>query len=175
MTTTLVVFSHGKESGPWGRKIRRLADVAEAQGLSCLSLDYQGTALLDPEARVAKLLATPLPPHERLVLVGSSMGGYVSAVASAALRPAGLFLLAPALGLPGYAQADPPPQAGRTEIVHGWGDDVVPAQHSIDWARRHALTLHLLDGDHRLEAALPGIVPLFEQFLRAVNSLPVQT
>ena len=27
--TRLVCFNHGKESGPWGTKIQRLADVAK--------------------------------------------------------------------------------------------------------------------------------------------------
>jgi hypothetical protein len=47
----------------------------------------------DPDACVKWLLAMGL----RLVLVGSSMGGYVSTIASQSLKPAGLFLMAPAL------------------------------------------------------------------------------
>ena len=31
---TTVVFSHGQESGPWGTKIRAMAELAEDQGLT---------------------------------------------------------------------------------------------------------------------------------------------
>ena len=58
----------------------------------------------DPELRVKKLLSHELSAHDQLFLVGSSMGGYVSTVASEALSAKGhdvkgLFLLAPAFYL----------------------------------------------------------------------------
>lgn len=68
---TLVLFAHGKESGPWGSKIKHLAAIAEQQGAQVLSPDYSD--LSDADARVARLLALPLPNHDRLVMVGSSM------------------------------------------------------------------------------------------------------
>ena len=99
------------------------------------------------------------------------MGGYVSTVASIRLPVDGLFLLAPAFYLPGYANQDLTPRAKTTMIVHGWGDDVVPAQNSIRFAKAHKCDLHLLDGDHRLNAALPKIEPLFELFLKQVMAI----
>lgn len=176
---SLVVFSHGKESGPWGSKIRALADVAQAHGAQVESVDYQqvrhgGEPLSDQsdtaapgegERRVAQLLAMRLPPHDRLILVGSSMGGYVATVASNMLKPAGLFLLAPAFYMDGYANQDPVPVARRTMIVHGWCDDVVPPQNSIRFAQQHRCTLHVLDGDHRLNDAIEEIRQLFADFL----------
>ena len=176
MNELLVIFSHGKESGPLGLKIRALMRVAELQGARTLSVNYReppdGTPIDhdapgEADRRVAQLLATPLPAHGRLVLVGSSMGGYVSTVASQHLKPDGLFLLAPAFYLPGYACQDLAPHAAPTLIVHGWGDDVVPPDNSIRFARQHRCALHLLDGDHRLNAALPAIEPLFALFLQA--------
>ena len=177
MNRSLVVFSHGKESGPLGSKIRALMRVAELQGAQTLSVNYRehpnGTAIDhdtpgEADRRVAQLLATALPAHDRLVLVGSSMGGYVSTVASQHLKPDALFLLAPAFYLPGYACQNPVPHATSTLIVHGWGDDVVPPGNSIDFARRHRCALHLLDGDHRLNVALPAIEPQFGLFLQAI-------
>ena len=68
-----VYFSHGKESGPWGTKIRFLADIAEEMGCQVESIDYSATQ--DPEERVA-LLKETLPADEpEIILVGSSMGG----------------------------------------------------------------------------------------------------
>ena len=49
-----VCFSHGKESGPWGSKIKCLAKVAERCGFAVESIDYQGIG--DPDERVEKLL-----------------------------------------------------------------------------------------------------------------------
>lgn len=68
MNELLVVFSHGKESGPLGSKIRALIQVAERLGAWAISVNYRehpdGTAI-DPDApgeadrRVAQLfLAT---------------------------------------------------------------------------------------------------------------------
>lgn len=178
MNDLLVVFSHGKESGPLGSKFRSLMRVAERLGAQTLSLNYRERAngsAIDPGApgeadrRVAQLLATPLPANARLVLVGSSMGGYVSTVASAHLHPKGMFLLAPAFYLPGYACQEPAPCARTTLIVHGWDDVVVPPEHSLRFARRHRCALHLLAGDHRLNAALPALEPLFEMFLHGLG------
>lgn len=171
----LVAFSHGKESGPRGNKIRALIRVAERLGARTLSVNYRehpaGTmhdqdAPGEAERRVAQLRSTPLPAHHKLILVGSSMGGYVSTVASLPMLAHGLFLLAPAFYLPGYAVQEPTPNTPFVHIVHGWGDDVVPVQNSIRFAQHHRCDLHLLNGDHRLNDALPKIEPLFELFLK---------
>ena len=157
-----------------GSKICTLMKVAEEHGAEVMSVDYRehplGTfhdqnSLGEADRRVEQLLVTRFPEHRQLVLVGSSMGGYVSTVASTDLTVAGLFLLAPAFYLPGYAKQDLEPGANKTMIIHGWRDDVVPVQNSITFAQRHRCDLHLLDGDHRLNAALPKIEPLFGLFL----------
>lgn len=159
----LVVFAHGKESGPWGTKIRHLAAIAERHGAAVLSPDYSD--LSDADARVERLLALDLPPHAQLILVGSSMGGYVSTVASPALRPDGLFLMAPAFYMPGGAVQSPASAASHTCIVSGWQDEVIPVEHSIRFAQGCAAELHLLDADHRLNEVLVEVGELFERFL----------
>ena len=94
MSESRVVFAHGKESGPWGSKIQHLADIARAHGFAVESLDYSD--LMDATARVERLLAHA-PTGAPLVLVGSSMGGYVAAMACQTLAPDALLLMAPAL------------------------------------------------------------------------------
>ncbi len=42
MANRYVVFSHGKDAGPWGRKITALADVARSEGYEVESVDYRG-------------------------------------------------------------------------------------------------------------------------------------
>ena len=163
---TLVLFAHGKESGPWGSKIKHLATVAERLGAQVLSPDYGD--LPDPDARVARLRGMPLPAHDRLVLVGSSMGGYVSTVASQGMAAHGLFLMAPAFYMPGYAVQYPVPGTPETCVVFGWRDAVIPVAHGIRFAQVHSAELHVLDGDHRLNSVLPEVGVLFEGFLRRV-------
>ena len=123
-----VYFNHGKESGPWGDKITRLADLARGRGFDAQSLDYRG---LDAEARLAKLLDSDARAARPLVLVGSSLGSYVAAVASASLRPRGLFLLAPAFYLPDFAVQEPVPHADFVTLVHGWNDELIPFENSV--------------------------------------------
>lgn len=174
---TLILFAHGKESGPWGSKIKHLATIAERLGAEVLSPDYSD--LPDADARVARLETLPLPAHDRLILVGSSMGGYASTVASTALKPAGLFLMAPAFYMPGYAVQDPVPTADKVCVVFGWQDVIIPVEHGIRFAQAHRADLHVLDSDHRLNSVLNEVGALFEQFLmtlmteREINALPL--
>lgn len=163
----LIYFAHGKESGPWGRKIQALAAVGKTCGFAVESPDYSFT--FDPAARIQHLLSLA-PQADCLVLVGSSMGGYVSAIASQTLAPTGLFLLAPAVYMPGYETA-PAPQARLLEIVHGWHDPIIPVDHAIRLARSHSARLHLLDSQHTLNDQIPYLEALFQRFLQDVEAL----
>jgi alpha/beta superfamily hydrolase len=158
-----VVFSHGKESGPWGSKIVALAGVARDLGLGVESIDYQG--IDDPRARVVKLLEVGRSLVGPLVLVGSSMGGHVCAAAAAALGPKALFLLAPAFYMPGFEAYTPVDIPCPASIVHGWNDAIVPVGNSFRWARERRATLHILDSDHRLQDHIEVIAGLFRAFL----------
>lgn len=163
----LVIFSHGKESGPWGSKIAALAQAAVNAGANVASIDYSDQP--DPDLRVKRLLSYEKPPHDKLILVGSSMGAYVSTVASEELHPDGLFLLAPALYMKGYTVQNLKPVAKHTQVIHGLNDDIVPIAHSRLFVKTHP-TVNLLEieGDHRLMAALPLITGVFETWLKKV-------
>jgi alpha/beta superfamily hydrolase len=165
-TINTVVFSHGKESGPWGAKITAMARVAQDLGLAVESVDYRG--MDDPGRRVEKLVSVGLKLPAPLVLVGSSMGGHVAAAASSRLQAKALFLLAPAFYMRGLEIYTPQDIGAPTAIVHGWHDDVVPVEHSIRWAREHSAVLHLLDSDHRLEGQTATICMLLREFLIAL-------
>jgi len=163
----LVIFSHGKESGPRGTKISALAAVAQNQGFTVESIDY--TDLPDPDARVRRLVERCAGETGTLILVGSSMGGYVATVASRTANSAGLFLMAPAVHLPGYAETDPVPRSGKTFVVHGWHDEVIPMENVVNFTRRNRARLFLVDGDHTLVGQLPFIEKLFGLFLEALE------
>jgi pimeloyl-ACP methyl ester carboxylesterase len=162
-----VAFSHGKESGPWGSKITAMAAAVHDLNINVESVDYRG--IDDPAARVAKLLDTALRLERPLVLVGSSMGGHVSAAAAARAQARGLFLLAPAFYMPGFEAYTPQDVSCPTVIVHGWRDDIVPVDNSIRWAREHRAGLHVLDSDHRLEDKIEEICRLLRSFLTDLN------
>jgi predicted esterase len=164
----LVHFCHGKESGPRGIKIQRLANVAQARGYLVESLDYSG--IDSPQARVEKLLQYQ-SPIENLILVGSSMGGYVATVASTILSPKGIFLLAPAFYLSGFENLELSPKTQEIEIVHGWRDEIIPPANSFRFAQAFKAQLHLVDGDHRLENQIGFIESLFELFLRRMEGV----
>ncbi len=161
---TIVCFSHGQESGPWGTKIRALADVARGAGHTVESLDYQGMA--DPRDRALKLSAWCQTQPAPVILVGSSMGGYVALAAASTVGAAGLFLMAPALYVPGYETIPvPPPPSCRITIVHGWQDAVLPWSGSTRYGELSGARVVLLPDDHRLVADLPGLCRVFRLFL----------
>jgi len=158
-----VIFSHGKESGPQGEKIKLLSRISEAHGFTTESVDY--TDLDDPDERVKRLISTAKDQAGEITLVGSSMGGYVSLVAADVINPRSVFLLAPALYMDGYEKQSYPIGLNHTEIVHGWSDDVIPPEHSIKYAKKADCSLHLIRGDHRLDSSLKTVASIFEQFL----------
>ena len=160
---TTVIFSHGQESGPWGTKIRAMAETARELGCRVDSIDYQGIA--DPGERVRKLLDACAGLDDKLILVGSSMGGHVATAAAGKLRAAGLFVLAPAYFMPGYEELTSVPPGLPICIVHGWHDDIVPVENSIRFARTCAATLHVVDGDHRLTSNIDEINYYLKQFI----------
>ncbi|MCQ8116608.1 YqiA/YcfP family alpha/beta fold hydrolase [Methylomonas rosea] len=159
----LVIYSHGKDSIPWGEKPSALAEVTKRLGFEFISPDYQASN--DPDWRVQQLLAQNVSGYETLVLVGSSMGAYVSTVAAEIIKPKGLFLIAPAFYLPGYARTEFQPTTANIEVFHGWRDDVVPPENAWRFCREHRARLHMLDADHRLLSILPMMVTAFERFL----------
>ncbi|MDP2324541.1 MAG: alpha/beta fold hydrolase [Gammaproteobacteria bacterium] len=159
-----VCFSHGQESGPWGTKIRALAGVAREAGHTVESLDYQG--MPDPQARARKLCAWCRAQPSPAILVGSSMGGYVALAAASEAGAVGLFLMAPALYVPGYeAVPVPPPPLCPIMIVHGWRDDVLPWSGSTRYGEGSGASVVLVPDDHRLVADLAGLCQLFRLFL----------
>jgi pimeloyl-ACP methyl ester carboxylesterase len=163
---TTVIFSHGQESGPWGTKIRAMAELVRGLGYAADSIDYQGIA--DPTERVEKCLRECAGIDDDIVLVGSSMGGHVATAAAAEVGAAGLFVLAPAYFMEGYEELTPPPPEMPICIVHGWRDEIVPVDNSIRYARNCGATLHLVDGDHRLTANLDEINEYLRYFLKKI-------
>jgi pimeloyl-ACP methyl ester carboxylesterase len=165
---TTVIFSHGQESGPWGTKIRAMAERVKSLGCQVESINYQGIA--DPTERVEKCIRKCAGIEDKLILVGSSMGGHVATAAAERLGAAGLFVLAPAFFMEDYEDLTPEPPSMPICIVHGWHDVVVPVENSIRYARSCSATLHIVDGDHRLTANIDEINDYLEQFIKTASA-----
>jgi predicted esterase len=164
---TTVIFSHGQESGPWGTKIQAMAETVKSIGCEAVSIDYQGIA--DPTDRVNKLIAECRDIDDRLVLVGSSMGGHVATAAAASLNAAGLFVLAPAYFMEGHENLTPAAPDIPICIVHGWDDDIVPVENSIRFAAACKAELHILESDHRLTANIDEINYYLKRFIETLT------
>lgn len=152
-----VIFCHGLESTPHGRKYQALV----AAGLDVVSPDFRHQDLAARVATLAPVLRAATDP----VLVGSSYGGITAlcaairfVAAGGALR--GLVLCAPALG-----RSEPPADGMRlhapapTIIIHGTRDEVVPSAVSQGFAAAHPeVQLVLVDDEHRLVDSIDVIV-----------------
>jgi surfactin synthase thioesterase subunit len=168
MTKSTVVFSHGQDSEPWGTKALALAEVARELGFPMESVDYRDSN--DPEVRVKRLLEFCNQRTGPFILVGSSLGGHVAGTVSALIPTRGLFFLAPAFYMHGYEQYTPQPAKCPITIVHGWGDDVVPVANSIRFGGEHRVTLHIVDGGHRLTENISQLCQYFRLFLLELES-----
>jgi pimeloyl-ACP methyl ester carboxylesterase len=147
------------------------AGLAQRLGLAFTAPDQ--SPLKDPRSRLDDVMGR-CPPDQDTILVGSSMGGYVSALLAGAHPVAGLFLLAPAvhMGRPGYEETPGTPQAPVRWVVHGMNDDVVPYGNAVRWAVETRSTLVLLDSGHRLDDVIPQVERLFCSFLEDVRATP---
>ena len=63
-----------------------------------------------------------------------------------------------------------PPLAGPNEqpidIIHAWGDELIPAQDVVRWAQPRRSRLVLVDDGHRLERHVQYCADAFGRFLR---------
>ena len=168
-----ILLSHGSNSGPDATKVSALAVAAESLGWATQRLDYRQDDALGHGASVAPRLqrlraavdACDAPP----ILVGSSMGAFVSGLASLEYSVAGLFLLATPENIPGYATNLDLRDDVPTLLIHGWRDEVCPLDDIYTFAARRELPLLVVNDDHRLGESLEIIVGQFRQFLQQLG------
>jgi len=164
-----IILSHGSDSGPDATKVSMLAALAESLGWRTQRPDYRADDARGHAGsvapRIARLRATiealDVPP----LLVGSSMGAFVSGLASLDVPVAGLLLLATPSAIPGYVRAFDLRRCVPTVLIHGWRDDVCPVGGVQAFAAQRRLPLLVLDDDHRLGASMQMIAAQFRLLL----------
>jgi len=163
-----IVFNHGKESGPNGRKIVAMSKVAESLGHSYASIDY--TECVNEHQRLSKLENyLEGQKDQELVLVGSSMGGYVAAGAANRYTLKGLFLLCPAVYRKEFQAQEYQPKTEAIEIIHGRKDKIVELEDSLKFSAEHQAILHVVEDEHRLANSVPLIALWFKLFLERIK------
>jgi pimeloyl-ACP methyl ester carboxylesterase len=162
------ILSHGLESGPQATKVSALALAAERLGWTSERPDYRDLDatrdIREVSTRLQRLQARCALAPRPLVLAGSSMGAFISALATLETECAGLFLIAPPVVLPEFPrQLD----AARipTWVIHGWDDELIPAADVVAWAQSRRNPLTLVDDSHRLTAHVDYCADAFARFL----------
>lgn len=169
------ILSHGFESGPGATKVGALADVAQRLGFTHERPDYtdldarhQVSRVGDVPARLQRLveLAARRAGDGPLVLAGSSLGAYVSALTSLQVPCRGLFLMVPPTRMGPMPALDA--AAVPTTVVQAWHDDRVSTPEVIAWSQARSARLLLLDDDHQLGRHVASCAQAFEQLLRQI-------
>lgn len=170
-----VILSHGFESGPDATKVTALADVAEQLGWTHERPDYtdldarrEVSELGDVPARLARLLerAREVAASGPLVLAGSSLGAWISAIVSLQVPVQGLFLMAPPIGLGNDPQYALRAANAPTSIIHGWHDELIPAAQVVQWAQARNDRLLLVNDSHRLGDHVETSAEAFAELLK---------
>ncbi len=166
-----IFFSHGKESGPKGSKIQLLNKIAIKKGYKTKSIDYKGIEC--PELRIIKLKEEIEKVNSKqYILVGSSMGAYVSTVFSIKNDACkGLFLMAPAFYLANYEIQEFKNLPKYIHIIHAWEDKIVEAKNAIKFAHIHKSSLKLLSSNHRLSNVHEQLKDEFTSFLTHLETV----
>ncbi len=167
-----IILSHGLDSSPEATKVSMLAVLAESLGWRTQRPDYRAADARGHAGsvapRIARLRATiealDMPP----LLVGSSMGAFVSGLVSLDVPVAGLLLLATPSEIPGYSRKFDLRTEGPTLLIHGWRDEVCPLAEVQAFAADRRLPLLVLDDDHRLGSSMDMIAT---QFLHLLDQL----
>lgn len=169
------ILSHGFESGPDATKVTALADVAERLGWTHERPDYTDldarrdiSSLGDVLARLQRLrgLAQAAAARGPVVLAGSSLGAYISGTVSTEVATQGLFLMAPPITMGPLPELEA--AAVPVSVIHGWDDELIPAQHVVDWAFARRARLLLVNDSHRLSDHVAASADAFGQLLASL-------
>ncbi|HEX4480335.1 MAG TPA: alpha/beta hydrolase [Rudaea sp.] len=163
-----LILSHGLESGPDATKVTALAKIAESLGFESVRPDFRDLDATRDVRRIDDRITRVIeqaPKDAPVVLAGSSIGAFASALASTQMNCVGLFLIALPVAIPKYARRFDVRRV-PTALVHGWDDEICPVDDAIAFARKRGDAITLVRDDHRLGAHVDFIADVFAQFLQ---------
>lgn len=167
-----VILSHGSDSGPEATKVSALARVAEALGWITHRPDYREEDVLGYAGcvppRIARLVVAMQDAPRPRVLVGSSMGAFVSGLASLRAPCDGLLLIALPIVIPGCPERFDAARGVPAMLVHGYRDELCPVEAALAFARERGMPALLLDDDHRLANHVGLLERQFGLFLQSL-------
>jgi len=172
----MLYYIHGYQSSPVGEKATLLKKTIQAIPITYREGPAEDLVISHCLDRIAKIIRE----DPRVVLIGSSLGGFLAAsTALAHSNVSQLILLNPAIippdinlrtikGMPLRILEEMREQRLFTEkipasitILRGTQDDIVPDQWIICFAKTQNATIQLYDDDHRFSKnlqRLPGII-----------------
>jgi alpha/beta superfamily hydrolase len=167
-----VIISHGLQSSPDATKATAIAGVVKNMGWTHECPDYRPydavSKLGDVYGRIAHLRELANAIKGPLLLAGSSMGAFISARVSLDVPVIGLFLMAPPIKLAGFditlQAADVP-----TCVVHGWDDELIPADAVVAWSKPRRDHLILVNDSHRLADHVVFCADTFGRFAASLR------
>lgn len=166
-----IILCHGKESSPCSSKLQIIKNIAEAAGYTVLIPDFRASD--DLNVRLQQLLDIDF--EEPTLLVGMSMGAWISIAASQKKKVFGLFLMSPAWGTSNYSKVQP--DAPVIHIVHGKDDEVIPCENALELMKslppsvqyddaKGSTKLSVVMDSHRLQGSIKIIEQEFFWFLK---------
>ena len=168
-----VILSHGSDSGPEATKVSALAKLAEELGWETQRPDFREEDKLghagSVQPRVEKLVAAAREAAQPLVLAGSSMGAFVSGLASLQVQCAGVFLIALPITIPRWSQRFDMARVPAM-LAHGFNDELCPVAAATQFAAARAIPTLLLPDDHRLANHVEPIGWQFRLFLQQFSA-----
>lgn len=169
-----VILSHGSDSGPDATKVSALARVAEELGWRTQRPDYRADDALGHAAsvqpRVDRLLAAARTAQHPLVLAGSSMGAFISGLASLQVPCEAVFLIALPMMIPRWSERFDMATGVPAMLIHGFNDQLCPAAPAAAFANARRIPTLLLPDDHRLSVHVELIAQQFRQFLERLSA-----
>ena len=177
----MLYYVHGYGSGPDGTKAKLLREK-----LGAVPIRYMEEEELDI-SRCTENIENAIKNDIRVVLIGSSLGGFLSArVALDNRNVKGLVLLNPAVIPPdSEVKNSPLPEKAIQEmkdtplfqmripcdifIIRSTGDELIPNEWVLKFAMFQEATVKFIDDDHRINRNLHRLPEMISQFLKSRN------
>jgi len=159
-------YIHGVGGDPdKSKKVQAFRRVADQHKVELLAPRFEEDWTVDEmvEFGVEYLLNIIKDKNDRVILIGSSRGAHIASSISqdksCLSSIASLILLSPPIGIRPefYGEEFPIPRSPRTNVFHGYMDDIIAAGRVFEFCNVHKLSAHFFPDGHRLEVGREAI------------------